>query len=207
MGWSFSYGHTRKDVIAELTRDESRRDGGIFRTLAHCCKGTVLYAVHENEFTNKAGEIERHRFVAVHMLQNGGYDGWGYKSVSEEMGPYQTTCPPKYFEIAGPTDSKTAQEWRDKCLAAAADRKVKGSVKVGDTIVFKPGITIGRRSEKEKLEGQKAVVTKRKGRGIWVRMGHYDNVRIKVSHIDKVLPDGGGRRAAHEAQSGKVSDE
>ncbi len=192
MGWSFHSGSNRREMIEYLTREIKRDNGSVFRTVAQCCKGTVLYTVQENE----SADGDKSRFVCVYMLQNGGYEGWGYKDVDETMGPYQLTCPPKYFEIAGPTDSKTAQEWRDKCLAAAAVRKVKGSVKVGDTIVF-GNVRIG----KDSMAGVKAVVTKRKGRGIWVQVGYYDNVRVKVSHIAEVLPDGAGRRAAHAAQA------
>ena len=203
MGWSFMQGFARKEIIEHLTRETT--DGKTtFRTIAQCCKGTVLYTVQENE-TNVEGV--KTRFVCVYLLQNGGrYDGWGYKAVDETMGPFQKTCPPKYFEIAGPTFDKTAQRWRKACIEAAAERKVKGSVKVGDTIVFKAGITIGQRSEKERIGQEKAVVSKRKGRGIWVTIGAWDNVRIKVSHIDHVLKDGGGRRAAHAAQTAKDSE-
>ncbi len=128
MGWSFTYGATRRNIIEEVTRGWTHDDGTGSKTIKHCCRGNTLYAVHENTRCN--GEV--YRFIGVHLLQRSS-DGWGYKSISEDMGPYQTNCPVSYIELAEempPSDGmgKNSIEWRAKVRKEARLRSRKYTV-------------------------------------------------------------------------------
>ncbi len=127
MGWSFTYGATRRSVIEEITRDWTHDDGsGVgCKTIKHCCSGNTLYVVHES--TRRNGEV--YRFIGVHLLQRSS-DGWGYKSMDEDEGPCQINCPVSYIELAEempPSDGmgKYSGEWRARVRAAAALRSRK----------------------------------------------------------------------------------
>jgi hypothetical protein len=128
MGWSFTYGTDRAEIIAEVTRGWGREDGSGSQTLKHCCRGNVLFAVHEN--TNKSGET--YRFIGVHLLQKSS-DGWGYKSMAECEGPNYIDCPVSYIELAEempPVEGldRNSVEWREKVRAVQALRSRKYAV-------------------------------------------------------------------------------
>ena len=130
MGWTFVDGFTRKQIIEEITEGWTHEDGsGVgCKTIKHCCSGNTLYVVHEN--TRRNGEV--YRFIGVHLLQRSSY-GWGYKSMDEDRGPYQTNCPVSYIELAEempPSDGmgKNSIEWRVKVRAEAALRSRKYTV-------------------------------------------------------------------------------
>ena len=53
-------------------------------------------------------------------------DGWwGYKPVSEDMGPCDTACPIKYLDEADEPSNDYAREWRAKVRRRAAERASK----------------------------------------------------------------------------------
>jgi hypothetical protein len=107
MGWFYTYGASRQDIIRELTEDH--RDTTGFHTLAKFSNGfTQLYAVHE--YRTAQGETKR--FIGVYLLQRSS-EGWGYKPMEEEMHPYFYGCPLKYLDMA----PVACAEWREKVKA------------------------------------------------------------------------------------------
>jgi len=65
MGWLFTQGATRSDVIADRIRPwETDTHAG--RTLQHCTKGNVLWTVRENIDKN-AETVER--YIGCDLLQ------------------------------------------------------------------------------------------------------------------------------------------
>jgi len=105
MGWYYTLGATRKDIIAEITAEQSRPDGGHFKTIRKCTAGNVLWALHES----KVGD-DTQTWIGCYLLTNGGnHEGWGYKPMEEAMGPFYYTCPLIYLELAPVAN----QEWRD----------------------------------------------------------------------------------------------
>lgn len=129
MGSTIIYGATRASIIEELTRGWSDpKTGAGSRTLKHCARGNVLYAVHEN--TRKDGD--RYRFIGVHMLLRDGRS-WGYKSMSEDMGPFYHNCPVSYIELAEEMPlpegmGKYSIKWRAEVRRLAALRSRKYAV-------------------------------------------------------------------------------
>lgn len=62
-------------------------------------------------------------------------ENFGYKDLTENMGPCECRCPASVLDLLGPTDNAYALEWRQACrtrLALLARRKPKP----GDTIVL-----------------------------------------------------------------------
>jgi hypothetical protein len=100
MGWYYTHGAQRQDIVEELTQDNK-----YYRTLAHCLRGNVLWTVHENNDLIK--------WIGCYLLSNGGdHSGWGYKPMDESMYPYYFTCPKKYLSMT----PVACQEWRDGVL-------------------------------------------------------------------------------------------
>lgn len=121
MGWTFPYGATRRQVIEELTPAErsygENAGGGCFRTLRHCCKGNVLYALHESV----KGDGSSLKWIGIYLLQRS--DGsWGYKDMDESMHPYYYNCPVSYLDAADEPTSDSAKAWRDEVRRQAAER-------------------------------------------------------------------------------------
>lgn len=113
MGWLFTRGQTRADLIHRLTKPEEN-DLSSYRTLAHCCKGNVLWAVQEVTFKQHTPRFEKgapHRFIGCYLL---GYDrdcrGWGYKDMEESMHPYHYHCPLSYLDMA----PEACPAWREE---------------------------------------------------------------------------------------------
>ena len=122
MGWSFTYGASRKDIIADLIKSytgSTRSEQGktihhSYTNIAHCFVGNTMWAVVELKRWNETGIECTERFISCILLQKS-KEGWGYKEMSEGMGPYQYTCPPSYFEMA-PTLNQDSLNWRKLVL-------------------------------------------------------------------------------------------
>ena len=96
MGWLFTQGQTKKELIHRLT-DREENDSGIWETLAHCVRGNVLWSV--SEFTRKdTGEISK--TILCYLMEKQKDYGWGYKDIEESMSPNYYSCPLKYLDMA-----------------------------------------------------------------------------------------------------------
>lgn len=82
-------------------------------------------------------------------------DGYvfGYKDMSENMGPNEARCPASILDLLTPTDNEHAIDWRRRCrdaIAVRAAQNARLSPKAGQSIIFDPplelsdGRTIGR---------------------------------------------------------------
>ena len=125
MGWYFTHGAERRDVIEELTEDTSK-DGRVFRTLRKCFRGNTMYALHEGGPADGPK-----KWIGVYLLQRSDI-GWGYKPMDETMGPNYYDCPVSYLDAADEPANDYAKEWREACRKGAAARAAK-KPKVGET--------------------------------------------------------------------------
>lgn len=118
MGWLFGW-NTRKELIENLV------SGNGVKTLKHCMVGNNMWAVQEYDRTDGTTA----RFICLYMMQGRNYsgDGWGYKGVSEDMGPTETSCPASYLDLV-PDPGGYATEWRARVQARALRAKQKFSV-------------------------------------------------------------------------------
>ncbi len=108
MGWLFTQGASRHDIINKLVQpeeNETRR----WETKTHCLRGNVLWSVIK--LTQKVEGVTE-TFIGCHLLSKSKGCGWGYKELCESMGPYYYTCPLKYLDMAPVAN----QEWRDDVI-------------------------------------------------------------------------------------------
>ena len=130
MGWLFGH-YTRASLVEHL------KNGNVVKTLKNCFVGNNMWAVQEYTRTHepvvrftKLGlrvvETETTvRFICLYMLRGCPqvkHDpcNWGYKDVSEDMGPYQLSCPLSYIEMVEAWEKEHgiecfghAKDWRE----------------------------------------------------------------------------------------------
>lgn len=162
MGWLFSYTITdKKDMIQERIASwtsETEIDGKkvlvTAECLAHSSRGRCLWTVWEIVKTsiNKKELFSIDRYIGLDLIQK--QDGvYGYKNMSESVGPCYYNCPLKYLDMV----EVASQDWRDKVHEYYAAQKRKKSLKVGDTIRLVnaniPEVVVVRK-EKSKIFGK-----------------------------------------------------
>ena len=116
MGWFYASGATRRDVIHELTKEQSRPRGGHFRTLRHATAGNVLWAVHDSHVDG-----ESKLWIGCYLLHRSHDCGWGYKPMDETQHPYYYTCPLAYLRMV----EVECMPWRQGVSEYWADRAKK----------------------------------------------------------------------------------
>ena len=130
MGWLFSYDRSfgRKELIAE--RQSSYKDEPKYTLLKSIPAGNQLWSLLKHKETNRT-------VIVLDLMQGGGKDeGWGYKTMSEDSGPYQYNCPMSILKAADPPTSEYSAEWREKVLQHHAAKKARQSFTGGSTIEY-----------------------------------------------------------------------
>ena len=108
MGWLFSQGQTRAQLIDRLTKPWTYQEKGVTSTcLAHTARGNVLWTVWEQAHADGS----KQRFIGCDLMKPQAGYGWGFKDMEESSGPYYYTCPLSYLDMV---PEVTNQEWRDK---------------------------------------------------------------------------------------------
>jgi hypothetical protein len=124
MGWDICPNSTRKEIIADCTKDwENTTSSGVKVTqkcLAKQFKGAsyrgTVYAVMEQTHSKDGVVIKQERHIFVALLEYYRENrGWGYKSMEETCGPCVDGCPKKYFDMVPCPDHPWARAWRLKC--------------------------------------------------------------------------------------------
>jgi hypothetical protein len=117
MGWLFTQGQTRRQLIEHLTKTEENETRK-FVTLKKYCSGNTMFTVQE--VTNKTTG-EAHKFIGVYLMQRDQNYGWGYKDMDESCGPYQVGCPLSFFDMV-PDPGGYATDFRQRCRVSHARR-------------------------------------------------------------------------------------
>jgi len=121
MGWYYSNGSTRKDLIRDLTecREQTNDQGVTVATvkIASCYRGGVfsgvLWTVWERIFTRNGEQVEpNQRWIACDLMRCD-QGNWGYKPLDESMHPYQYSCPLGYLAKVPIEEYGGNAEWRD----------------------------------------------------------------------------------------------
>lgn len=115
MGWLF-YAHTRKDLIADRIKGQET-EHATWKTLKHCAVGNTLWYISEIT-VKQTGETTRHIFCDLLQKNHG---KWGYKDLSESMGPYYYSCPLAYLAMV-PVENAT---WRESVIQYHAKQQAK----------------------------------------------------------------------------------
>lgn len=126
MGWDFTQGASKADIIASLTKEESgdaqqwsnKEQKSLplgyrynRRTLEWSVRGNVLWTVEE--VIRHKNPDETTRFIGCYLLSKQRNYGYGYKAMCERAGPYYYSCPLKFLNMV----PVACQEWRDKVIA------------------------------------------------------------------------------------------
>ena len=129
MGWLFTAGLSRSDLIRERTKSWEYK-GASGRCLAHACVGNVLWMVCEI----RKPESQVDRFIECDLMAPKRGYGWGYKDMTESMHPYYYSCPLAYLDMA----PVACEEWRVEVRKYHARRNSirerLRTFKIGDTV-------------------------------------------------------------------------
>lgn len=126
-------------------------------------------------------------WAAVILTSRAG--GFGYKDMTEDMGPYESNCPPSLIrKLSGlrlrPDGTECyAQAWRNRCLANAAVKSSKSKLREGQTVTLAKPVTFS-----DGLTLQKFVVTRARvsRRGVSTVFRSVDNgglYRIRAANL------------------------
>lgn len=103
---------SRKEMIRYLVDDYFSGSDG-YKLLDHSTRGNVFYGLVRHPDGN--------RFIAVFKLsapatweRKEGYYGWGYKGMTESMGPYYFDCPERILKESD-CCNESSIKWRDDC--------------------------------------------------------------------------------------------
>ncbi len=124
-------------------------DQGNSKVLKSSMVGKTYYAAVEQILHLDDGDKKRDVFALICLTNHtpsGGRDGlvFGYKDMTERMGPVEAQCPVSILDLLMPTTSEYALEWREKCRAYAAKQKaIRAMPKLaeGQRIEFKKPVT------------------------------------------------------------------
>lgn len=140
MGWTFHYNPPR-DPKAEVARMLTfETDAYSTEVVKHSVVGSTHYVAVKS--TPKPGQTLPYsdheadpdtgsQTWAAIFLTHKDRDGcWGYKDMTECMGPVESKAPLSLLNVLSPTTSEYAQAWRERCRTYARRPKPK----IGDTV-------------------------------------------------------------------------
>ncbi len=145
MGWTTTFREPGMSDRAFFEREFTAFGSGRREILACATVRNVFYAaVRENgpipEGGGKLGEVWA---LVVLMQRTRGVMNFGYKDMSESMGPVEAKAPASVLDQLTPTTNEYALEWRRRCREAIAYRAALPKVKRGDTVTFARPLTFG----------------------------------------------------------------
>ena len=140
MGWTYGArdrkSNTREWFTEEFSWSNERQT---VKVLDVAPIGSTVYMALETRPTSDPALFPREVFALVVLTSWNKRDpafNFGWKDISEDMGPYQCNCPKRILDLLTPTDNEWANEWRNKCREKLAERKSRASrpLKDGDVI-------------------------------------------------------------------------
>lgn len=138
MGWLFTPGQSRSQLIERLIRhDDNERARHL--TLAHCVRGNVLWTVREVTFkTTESGYLPGfpQRYIGCDLMACQRGFGWGYKDMSESMGPCYYHCPLAYLDRVPEANA----EWR--AAVRLWHERHSRPIRVGEIWSIVPGCSV-----------------------------------------------------------------
>ena len=144
------------------------RDDHRLMVLKSSMVGNTYYAAAERH----EGDDKREVFAVVCLTfsRPAARDGYtfGYKDMTEHMGPCESDCPVSILDLLTEIDSKWANDWRDRCRANIEKRRLVGAKptpRPGQTIVFEEPLTFRDGVTRTRFE----VIVGPKGKGLRFR--------------------------------------
>ncbi len=136
MGWTYTTKQRGQSIKAFFAAQfDCDNEHGTWKVLD--CSSSLNVAFMAVEKTTKAtGDREVFGLVCHIQHAPNDYYNFGYKDVTECMGPYQTECPARILDLLTPTTNEYALEWRAACRKHVARLAARPGVKKGDTVQF-----------------------------------------------------------------------
>lgn len=165
MGWLFMRdlgGHSTPRAYLDNQFTYAREDHCL-TVLASSMVGSTYYAAAERAETSGSRQV--FAIVCLTKTSTGARDGctFGYKDMTEHMGPCESECPVSILDELTDTDSEYAAAWRARCRANLVQRKLqnaKPTPKPGQTIVFDEPMRFSDGQDRTRFE----VISNPKGR-------------------------------------------
>lgn len=149
-------------------------------------KMRTYYAAVEQIRPDKPREV----FAAVCLVRYNPRDAegyvFGYKDMTEHMGPCEAECPTAILDLLTPTDAEYAIAWRERCRAAVSARARQPRLRNGWTLVFDEPIAFTDGTSHARLEvvvdpsRPRAVRFRPPGGSGRYRIGNLDRLRYEV---------------------------
>lgn len=151
MGWTYKpakfYKNGKVDRKAELDAEFTwSNESGSGEILKSTMVGTTYYAAFKRTRTN--GESEVYAIVTLTHIDRNSWCNFGYKDMSEDMGPCEHGCPENILSLLSPTDNEYALQWRAACREERKRKSEKSSLSL---LPVGTVIEIQRLGKKERL--------------------------------------------------------
>ena len=120
MGWAFYNASNYKPngrVDRKKEADETFSEH--YTVIESVMVASVHYAAIKNERTGAVSAA----VTLTATANRGSGSNFGYKGMSENMGPSDAKCPISILELLTPTDDEYAIKWREKCYAYHSNTK------------------------------------------------------------------------------------
>ena len=153
MGWLFMSslgGHATPNAYLDAQFTFENEEGKSEVLASSMVNMTTWYGACR-QTNHKTGDTTTFAGVCLVKYNKRASDGmiFGYKDLSENMGPCEDHCPAKILDLLDPTTHEYALDWRKRCRANLA-RRARKLPKGGDVIIFANDIrftdgSVGRR--------------------------------------------------------------
>ncbi len=183
MGWltmpfSSMGGHaTAKAYLDDqftYTRETDGQVSGLKVLASSCPQNRTYYAAAQVIENGVPGEVFAIVCKVLWNPRSKSGENFGYKDMTENMGPCEDDCPRHIFDLLSPTSHEYALDWRRRCAANLALRA--RAIEDGDRIRFEEPLTFSDGSV-----GQEFNVEKR-GRRVILRDPHTGG-RYRISRF------------------------
>ena len=132
MGWSFEIcERSRKDYLERITGPGHFGPG--YTPLESRVVGNHVWQLVRIEAANRT-------FITLDLIAKERNGGWGYKGMSEDMGPYYYDCPLALLDKASEPINESAKEWRIKVREFHAKKACKKALIQSGAVVAYGGI-------------------------------------------------------------------
>lgn len=129
MGWLFEHHDRGREAFLKRLTDKTHFGEDYTPIKSRVVGNHVWQAVRYDP----VGEV----FIYLHLIAKQRNGGWGYKGMSEDMGPYFYDCPLSLLKLCTGPDTSGSKEWREKVRAYHAAKKAMPKPETG--LVVKSG--------------------------------------------------------------------
>ena len=137
MGWTFTHKEKATSVKAFFENNfnnHSVESGNTYKVLD--CKVVGMKTAYLAVEVKKAEKVEVFAVVCLLDYKSKNHFNFGYKDMSEDMGPYYYDAPKSILDLLTPTTNENSIKWRANCVEVISKNEIKKSLKKGDVIEF-----------------------------------------------------------------------